>query len=393
MYRCINLDWLEVYCLESPYMPITAEYFQKQGWNVKRRAYGTRQYQEMFTLCWGDFGIYEVRRNPLSKKSQGGIFPDEACHIRLCNRQNYCPQPIESLIQFLRSNRITFKSISRFDLAMDFYEFDYNHKTPEEFVAQYMRGEIAKIHQSKLSVFGEEKQKTTNTLYWDVMAHGEDNWNQRTWNSLKWGSPTSLITTKLYNKTMELNRPGHDKPYIRDAWKACGFPEDRDVWRIEFAIRSGKRHQIEMSSGKYKEVKLEQLITPELIQMQFFIYFAEYFHFKLRERTRNGTMKRKDLCKDVVFFSKVDKPVYQPITVTKQHDTNRTDRMLIKRLRQIAGESPDDRTDLKTACAQVIEYIWYKQRNTGIMPEEIAQMWTWIDDLIAQKPLVLTYDK
>ena len=393
MYNCINLDWLEIFCYESPDLPITAEHFARQGWNVKRRAYGTRQYEEMFTLCWGEVGVYEIRRNPLSKKSSGGIFADTACHIRLCNRQNYVPHPIHQLVNFLKYNGIHFKSISRFDLCMDFAEFDKLGKSPAEFVKLYMQGHYAKIHQSRLSAFGLEKNAPENVPTWDISAHGDDNWEERTWNSLKWGSPTSLISTKLYNKTMELNRAGHDKPYIRDIWKQAGLPEDRDIWRIEFSIHAGKRHQIVKSSGQYQEIKLEQLSTPELIQLQFFSFYSEYFHFKVRETTRNGTPKRKDLCKSVVFFVKQDKPAFEPTTVTAKQDVGRTDRMLIKRLREIASTARLDEMVVKTSCGHVMEYIKYKMHNHGISQEELDNLWAQVEDMKSQIPLHLSYDR
>ena len=46
--KCINLDWLEVYCIEPIDMP--AQYFQNLGWQVNIREYGTPLYKEMFTL-------------------------------------------------------------------------------------------------------------------------------------------------------------------------------------------------------------------------------------------------------------------------------------------------------------------------------------------------------
>ena len=69
--RCVNIDWLEVYCLESnERFPCNADYFRSRGFIVHEREYGTRQYNEMFTLederrnKW-----LEIRRNPASGSS------------------------------------------------------------------------------------------------------------------------------------------------------------------------------------------------------------------------------------------------------------------------------------------------------------------------------------
>ena len=49
-----------------------------------------------------------------------------------------------------------------------------------------MAGELAKVNQCKLS------------------AHGKDSFDDRIWNSLSWGAEKSMISTKLYNKTLEM---------------------------------------------------------------------------------------------------------------------------------------------------------------------------------------------
>ena len=48
--KCINLDWLSVYCLEPKGCVMNAAYYKKLGWNVEEREYGTPQYREKFTL-------------------------------------------------------------------------------------------------------------------------------------------------------------------------------------------------------------------------------------------------------------------------------------------------------------------------------------------------------
>lgn len=392
MYRCINLDWLEIFCIENPEFPLDPEKFRREGWEVEQRAYGTRQYEQMFTLCRGTTGLYEIRRKPLSKKSQGGILNDYACHIRLCNRQCYVNNPVVELSKFLQFNHIHFKNISRYDIAMDFQTFDFEPKEPQNFIQLYMEGKIAKIHQSRLAVYGLEKNSDKPTPTWDVGAHGEDTWKSRTWNSLKWGSPTSEISTKMYNKKMELARVGHDKPYIRECWNQCGFNPDIDTWRIEFSIHSGKRHMVEKSSGQFYEVTLEQLASRELIAYQYDIYFAEYFHFKHKEMTRNGTPKRKDLCSDVVLFVQHHKPVFTPITITSKKDAYRTDIMLVNRLKQIITESRDDEVAVKYASALIIQYINYYKRNVGFSEVDFDEFDNYIKLLEQRKPLRLTYD-
>ena len=56
---------------------------------------------------------------------------------------------------------------------------------PQNLIKDYMAGELAKVNQCKLS------------------AHGKDSFDDRVWNSLSWGAEKSMISTKLYNKTLE----------------------------------------------------------------------------------------------------------------------------------------------------------------------------------------------
>ena len=41
--KCINLDWLSVYCLEPKGVVLNAAYFKALGWTVEEREYGTPQ--------------------------------------------------------------------------------------------------------------------------------------------------------------------------------------------------------------------------------------------------------------------------------------------------------------------------------------------------------------
>lgn len=72
--RCVNIDWLEVYALEDVTQVRDAEYFLQRGIFVMQRAYGTRVWSQMFTICdtQGD-PMLEVRRAPISTVANGGF--------------------------------------------------------------------------------------------------------------------------------------------------------------------------------------------------------------------------------------------------------------------------------------------------------------------------------
>ena len=334
MIRCVNIDWLECYCLEDAIgYPHDAKYFAKQGWEVREREYGTPMYEQMFTLL-DQFGepFVEVRRQPKSVETAKGIFSPYACHIRLVNRACYANNAAQLMEQFLAENGFAFQRISRIDICLDFERFDFGDE-PQVFLRRFMAGRYSKINQANIN------------------AHGLDQWDGREWNSIKWGSPKSMVTTRFYNKTMELKQV-HDKPYIRQAWHICGLVDDWNtlekkrkdgtvykpqIWRVEFAIKSGtkKWFVVEDYNGDRKRIKslhntLDVYETREKIFQVFLSLCHHYFHFKHVEYKQNSTaltaeslaaitrdhlhpliradttatreLQRKDRCKDKELF-------------------------------------------------------------------------------------------
>ena len=299
--RCLNIDWLEVYVLEDvTRFPFDANYFASKGYVVHVREYGTRVYKEMFTIddergnAW-----LEVRRNPASEKSRnGGLFPPNACHIRLSNYACYRDDAIIALRDFLALHHYEFVKIYRIDLALDFELFDLGDD-PAKFIERFMSGKYSKMNQTNIS------------------AHGQDNWNGRLWNSLSWGKPSSMISTKMYCKSLELEQ-AHDKPYIRWAWYLHGMIDDPingtkhdangdvykpAIWRVEFSIKSSakKWFLIERSDQRHGKIPMPYTLdtfgTAERRLLVFGSIAQHYFHFKYFEPDQ-----RKDRCKDKVLF-------------------------------------------------------------------------------------------
>ena len=285
--RCVNLDWLECYVLED-YIgyPHDAEYFRAQGFRVSEREYGTPVYKEMFTVFSfeDDQPLIEVRRSPKSAigKQVNGVLDPMAAHVRLTNRSCYLPNAAAIMQRFLEQYGFHFQRISRVDICLDFELFDYGDK-PATFIDRYFRGKYAKINQA------------------NIRANGRDMWDGRLWNSVAWANPKSMIGTKFYNKTMELEQRA-DKPYIRQAWRAAGLVDDDlrlikferdgserkvDVWRVEFSIKSSTRKWFVMEdcSGRKTQLRskpntLDMYQSRQTMLDLFFSLADHYFHFK-----------------------------------------------------------------------------------------------------------------
>lgn len=352
----MNLDWLEVYCLESrDRFPCNADYFRDRGYFVKERPYGTRQYNQMFTLDdeHGEPWI-EIRRDPASGDSSfSGLVP-ESTHIRLVNRACYFDDAIERLRSFLLQHDYIFKRIYRIDICLDFEKFDYGDK-PEAFLRRYLQQKYRKINQCR------------------VANYGEDNWTDFAWESVSWGSRKSMVSTKMYNKTKELSSASHDKPYITYCWFQNGLisdpvsltkldkdgkPYKPDIWRVEFSLKSTADSWIVIEDQSGKKVKktavphrLSMFDTKEKLWNRFEELAFHYFHFKYYE---DG--QRKDRCKDKPLFDfNRDRTFHQISALPSASKPDRNDRILLNRLSMYRDSHMDMK--VRQACDVILEAL------------------------------------
>lgn len=322
--RCVNIDWLEVYCHEDRNRyPCNADYFRRKGYFVQERGYGTRSYNEMFVIEDKEGNPWiEVRRNPPSGDSKfSGLVP-ESCHIRFVNRVCYFDDCISQMRDFLALHEYVFQRIYRIDVCYDFEYFD-SGDLPARFARRLIERKFRKVNQCHMS------------------THSEDRWADYEWETLSWGNPKSMVTTKFYNKSKELSRVKLDKPYIRYVWWQHGLVDNPisctkigkdgkeykpEIWRVEFSMRSQARAWlvIESQAGKRQTLQriphtLELFDSKEKLWMRFEELAFHYFRFKHREYKNAAEfilqpkplpgkhaidlqLKRKDLCKDKQVF-------------------------------------------------------------------------------------------
>lgn len=300
--RCVNIDWLEVYVLEdNKRTPCNADYFRSQGYFVTERLYGTRQYKEMFTIQdkYGE-PMLEIRRNPFAGESEFSGLDVRSSHIRFVNRYCYFDHAVRIMAEFLIKHDYEFQRIYRIDVCYDFRAFDFGDD-PERFVRRYTEKKFSKVNQTKVKVFG------------------DDGWTNIKWESISWGSRTSMVGTKMYNKTKELEASGFNKPWIVQQWFDCGlidrFTDLPDVWRIEFSMHSSLKNWIEIEdsdSKKQKKRKIEHRLQlfdgRDQLWQRFQDLAHHYFRFKYVEYNAkvnsdgSRDLKRKDLCREKRLF-------------------------------------------------------------------------------------------
>lgn len=356
--RCVNLDWLEVCCLEPTNsrnwqdntLKRDADYFLRHGYHVDVREYGTPMYREMFTVFNGKEPLIEVRRSPYSCKSDGGIFEDNICHLRVVNKVLYTKRPVEFLTSFIRAHSYTYKNTTRIDFCCDFNTFDNRREVPN-FIRDYMREKYFKMNQKY------------------VHAHGVDSWPFRDYWSLKWGEETSPLTTKLYEKTKELAESSNKKAYIIDAWRDAGLDTSLPVYRVEFSIKGSQLKQmVQRSTGQLMELHYYEFPNRDTILFTFLALADRYFDFRECRLNRNGNPQRRDRCPRVTLFaSSANQKGYSPIRFVEKPDPTRTDKMLVKRLFAIMEDdshyTASDREKAQQIAALIMETANYKRRG------------------------------
>lgn len=322
--RCINIDWLEVHCIE-PLEPRDADYYRSLGFEVSQREYGTRVYEQMFTIYTPDGQPFmEVRRAPHTTNAHDKfqVLEVGSCHLKLHNRACYYNNAGSIMRDFLKTHRYEFRRISRIDICLDFEKFD-SGDMPATFVRRLLEHKYAKVNQT------------------DIAVRGKDLWDGKIWNSLSWGSKKSSVFTRFYNKTLELKEV-KDKPYIRQAWASSGLVDDfiqltkrsekgiwykPDIWRLEFSIQSSVKNWVcfdvdENGDKTHYSVRndLDRYATRDDLLQMFASLVNRYFHFKkivykgnespammaIRDKVewtnREKQLQRKDRCPDKELF-------------------------------------------------------------------------------------------
>lgn len=349
-HGCVNLDWLEVFCLEDPHFPLEPMACIELGFVVKEREYGTPQYKQMFTCFLGDTPILEVRRLPYSLRSEGGIFEDGSCHIRYVNRSCYAKNPLQHMTEFIRRARLTFKSISRCDICVDFIRFD-NGDSPNEFIFKYLSDKVIKMHQAKLRGVSRDVDYVENFSF-----GGRDCINSKRINSLKWGGKGCPVSTKLYNKVQEMKDTKY-KSYIVDQWISAGLVTrqtvvnadgsrrtalmhdgvETDVWRLEFSVKLQGAKLVENENGGVLEFTLSTIDNRDKLLNLFYGLSQQYWDFRKPEMTATGKVQRSNRLKRIAYIKCKLLAAYVPKHLSSALDLTRFERSVIRKLEKWAN--------------------------------------------------------
>ena len=341
-------DWVELFCSLDPFSTLEQmhkedmkKWYSPDGYRVTMRPYGTRVYKcvaEVYIksdiLCVED-GVKDwcplltVTFHPLSARSSGGIMRDDMCHVKVANYWLYRDDWHEVLQHALRHFRINPIKLSRVDLAVD-WQNGVSGIAAVDVMKGLMNRKYYKIHQPSWRANGTDK----DTINWHSMA---------------FGSKSSPVFTRFYNKTLELDTTGKD--YIRDCWKSAGFNLQRDVYRVEFQLTDLGTSTVDVDTGEVVNIEMEQIIDRQDIAALFFHYAQHYFDIRKVEPGK----KRYD-CEPIGIFPDGALP-FVVLQRPRYFKTSRTDRMVVRQMivSMFAMKSTDERVSMFNAIKAYVQ--------------------------------------
>lgn len=316
----INVDWLQVYCHDDNLGFLHDIYYGVSAYEFKLLPHGTRHFKELWEVIDEDGEKYAI----IQRVPHSSIISADGAIIQLCNRELYRPYYASNFIVFLSSHHFRYKSISRLDICFD-SNYLYKKLKHSKLIKDLMTGVVLKNNQSKVA--------------WNFNAIANVG-KPMECNSCSFGSKSSSVSTKMYNKTLEMKEQ-KQKPYIIESWGYNGLNLDMDVWRIEISIKSDASTTIRTDSGEIFRLDPDSLRMQELTEDIFFSYAEKYFSFK-----RNNGTKNKTRMTDLPIFPKERSITLRPIRITEEKDSGRSDRIFLKKLHSLlnANENMDKQT-------------------------------------------------
>lgn len=312
---CINVDWLQLYCHDGNALDLDVSYNGTSSFEFRLQQYGTRHYSQLWEVTNSDGDKYAI----IQRKPHSTILSSDSAIIQLCNRELYKSCYASEFILFLHSHKFTYKSMSRLDICFD-SNILYNGLKHQTLIKKIMLGEYLKNNQNKVK------------WHFDSMANIG---RPMECNSCSFGSLKSSISSKMYNKTLELKEV-KNKPYIVESWYCNGLNIEEDVWRIELSIKSDASTAIKMDTGEIFRLSPDGLQMQKNVENIFFSYAEKYFSFKKNDGTKNKTRM-----KDVQLFPTGRRITIRPMRITSEKDSTRSDRIFLKKLHSLFVDLPN----------------------------------------------------
>lgn len=307
--HCISLDWLQISCKVAEKDLLQKELskngtFKLISKDIKHNIFA--KHIEIHGNAGNEFECVAV----FSYQPLSGILPEDIGHLKIINKQLYQSDLIRLVNTILIELSLKFHAVSRLDIAFDFKKFQYS--TVPQFFKGVSSGKILKRRVTGLHLDG----RTTRNLNIHYM---------------RFGSRSSEFLFYVYNKSKEL-RDKTMKPYIKDKWKEYKINDEHsDTYRIEFVLHPSKNGLVDTATGQLIQfTNLKLILSPEFQTNLFWTLFQTHFVF-----LKNDGQIKKCRMKTVNLLNvSPTENIY--IRVSEKTTSNRTDKMLIKKMYQLS---------------------------------------------------------
>lgn len=249
----IVIDWLQINATGRMTDSVVAQ--------LELQAYSTRVFKSVYILKAFTEDIATIACNPLSP-----VIPSDTHLIKFHNKLLYSTD-LEQRVQYILNYLgLTFKGLSRLDLAHDFNKFS-NNLQPQNLINRFLTKKWLHVGKQSFKVYGK----------------GGIN---QSFETLRFGKNDSELSVYLYNKSIELSEV-KDKPWIREFWQQNGVNQSFDVWRLEISMKGNRLHYIDENSGSIERLSLSNIFDQQFLHHLYFSLINKYFKFVRPETNRN----------------------------------------------------------------------------------------------------------
>lgn len=285
---------------------------------VKRQHFSTQVFSVIEEIWYNSKRWATIVRKPFSK-----VLDPNLILIKFDNWFLYRTEVQRTVPKLLSELGLEFKAISRIDLCSDFVEFD-NGMNPENFVRRFLADKILRYGKTSFSTFG---------------SHSAKHEHRNRFETLRFGTVHSDVATYLYNKTKEMNDK-INKPWIRALWDKHGMDTTKDVWRLEFSIKSSNKTMVNQETGEFMPMNSIDILKPEMQRLVYAIMINKYWKFY-----HNDGQKKKSRMKEVKCFAR-EFENYVLTDNEEERDSSRTDKIFIRKLEKTNQELRDNHPEL-----------------------------------------------
>lgn len=279
----ISVDWLQFYCLQS--YGFDLDNFQDEKLASIKADHGSKVFSKLYKI------IDKRTRKELAicaTAPYSDVIKPNTVIVKFNNELLYLGNLFVASMEIISRLHLTYKGITRLDLAFDCNRL-YNGLLPSTLIRGYVNGSyVKKGVQRAWYLHGTQNFQVNSSRVAETDVPISE--FTHTYDSITWGGRKSAVHCQIYDKTKEL-REVHDKPWIRNCWRAAGLDENKPIWRFEIRIAAEGKDLLSLETGEFMQLGAVDLISQERIEEVFQAYAQRYFDFaKVRHISRKSRL-------------------------------------------------------------------------------------------------------